>query len=243
METKKEEKKREQGRTARLIALIVTCTIMAGTVIVVAISYFKGEDDKILQVILPLWGTWIGTVLAFYFGKTNFEVANQSYQETVKTLNANEKIAQLYVKNHMTTDITFLEYHDSKDEKIADILEDERFRNFNRFPIFENGIVKCIINRGLFYEFIQLKVKDGMETSLIKELTLNNLLQEEERSIQNKLERNFVVVSMDATLLDAKNAIDTIPECEVVFVTKTGRKDEPVCGLITNSQILKEATV
>ena len=243
MDTKKEKQKREQGQTARVIALVVTFTIMVGTVLVVAISYYKGDDANILQIILPLWGTWIGTVLAFYFGKTNFEVASKSYQEAIEKLNVSDKIAQLYVKDYMTTDIVFLEYNDVKDEKNAVILEDERFANFNRFPVFENGIVKCIIHRSLFYEFTQLNVKNGMSTDQIQELTLDDLLQEESRSIRNKLERNLVVVSIDATLLDAKKAIDTIPECEDVFVTKTGRKDEIVCGLITNNEILKEATV
>jgi len=239
----KEKNGRNSGKTARGIALVVTISVMAGTLIIAAVSYIRNDSD-ILQTILPLWGTWIGTVLAFYFGKTNFEVASKSYNETIERLTPGEKIAKLYVRDCMTEDIVFLEYDEVREKKIEDILKDERFENYNRFPIFENGIVKNIIHRSLFYEFIQLKVQQGLETCDIRELTLDDLLlQENDYSIKNKLERSLVVVSIDATLLEAKNAIETIPECEDVFVTKTGRKDEPICGLITNKMIFKEATV
>jgi hypothetical protein len=58
----------------------------------------SGSSDKPLsfigQTLLPLWGTWIGTVLAFYFGKANFEAATQSYKDAIKTLTPEEKISR-----------------------------------------------------------------------------------------------------------------------------------------------------
>ena len=80
-------------------------------------------------------------------------------------------------------------------------------------------------------------------TQLIKQLTLADLLNEENYSIQSQLNRGFAIVSKDATLLEAKNEIDNIPECFDVFVTKSGKKDEPVCGFITGSMILREASI
>ena len=57
-----------------LIALIITALVV-GTTVFVAVYLLltnSGSSDKPLsfigQTLLPLWGTWIGTVLAFYFG-------------------------------------------------------------------------------------------------------------------------------------------------------------------------------
>ena len=200
---------------------------------------------NVLQILFPLWGTWIGTVLAFYFGKTNFEVAVKSYESVIEKLSPNEKMAKLYVKDHMILleKIVYLEYEAVKEMKITEVLEDENFKSFNRYPILENGVVKCIIHRSLFYKFTHLKMQEGLEISAIKELKLKDLVESTEEWIREILEKGIAIIPLNATVLDAKNAIDCIAECEDVFVTNSGRKDDPVLGMITNSMILKEATV
>jgi hypothetical protein len=37
----------------------------------------------IFNALLPLAGTWVGTVIAYYFSSKNFETANQSMQRVV----------------------------------------------------------------------------------------------------------------------------------------------------------------
>jgi len=44
----------------------------------------------ILTFTLPVLGAWVGTVLAFYFSKENFEAANRSMQSIVGHLSAPE---------------------------------------------------------------------------------------------------------------------------------------------------------
>ena len=249
-------KDRPAGRTARIIAITITVSIMVGTLFVIVAPYFRQAfdadgmavsliDKEVLQIIFPLWGTWIGTVLAFYFGKTNFEVATNSYEAVIKKLTPNEEMAKLYVKDKMIPfeKMAYLEYEAVKENTITAILDDENFKGFNRYPVFDKGTVKCIIHRGLFYKFIHLKIQEDKETSEIKELKLIDLVETTDSWIREMLEKSVAVVSLNATLLDAKNAIDNTPECIDVFVTNSGRKDEQVLGMITNSMILKEATV
>jgi len=38
------------------------------------------------NVIIPLLATWIGTVLAFYFGRENFEAASKQYKSIINQL-------------------------------------------------------------------------------------------------------------------------------------------------------------
>jgi hypothetical protein len=52
-----------------------------------------------------------------------------------------------------------------------------------------------------------------------------------------------VTVKEDATLADAKDAMDHAQDCQDVFVTKAGTKDEEVLGWITNNIIQDNAKV
>jgi hypothetical protein len=50
-------------------------------------------------------------------------------------------------------------------------------------------------------------------------------------------------VKKTATLIDAKNAMDTMKECMNVFITENGKIEEPILGLITNNRLLEVAKV
>jgi hypothetical protein len=42
------------------------------------------QIDKVFSALVPLFGTWAGTILAFYFARENFDSANQSVQRLVR---------------------------------------------------------------------------------------------------------------------------------------------------------------
>ena len=52
---------------------------------------FKNTKD-IIGFFLPVVGTWMGTILTFYFTKENFESASRSMQETIKKLTSEDKL-------------------------------------------------------------------------------------------------------------------------------------------------------
>lgn len=47
----------------------------------------------------------------------------------------------------------------------------------------------------------------------------------------------------EATLADAKSAMDSLPNCQDVFVTQGGTRNEEVQGWVTNVIIAENATV
>jgi hypothetical protein len=60
-----------------------------------------GENTRtVFNALLPLLGTWVGTVLAYYFSRKNFESASQSVERMV-TLTTEQKLAQLFVEKEM----------------------------------------------------------------------------------------------------------------------------------------------
>lgn len=242
-----------------LIASIIT-GLVVGVTVFIAIYILYNPDKKadgsislnlsfIGQTLLPLWGTWIGTVLAFYFGKANFEAASKSYQEVIKTLTPDEKISKLLVKDVMLplNKIEYLNLEEEKSKEIKVILDYPRFKDFNRFVVFDqNKAVKYMIHRSTFFEFTYLKYidfkKEG-KNPYNETLTLNDLLTYNNEKIKNTLTRGFGFVSIESCLLDAKKVIDSIEECFDVFITQTGKSTEPVMGLITNNMIFNKAKV
>ena len=52
---------------------------------------------------------------------------------------------------------------------------------------------------------------------------------------------SIAVVSQRATLADAKDAMESTPNCQDVFVTKNGKREKPVVGWLTNVRIAEHA--
>jgi hypothetical protein len=253
--TQKEQRKNANDiiDSREMITKIVTIAVVSITIVIALIlviyPLLKGEDldlDFIGKSLLPLWGTWIGTVIAFYFGKANFDAATKTYQETIKALSPEEKIAQLFVKDIMipVDKLQYLILEEEKENTIKSILALPRFALFNRFAVFEaNRILKCIIHRSTFNQFIVNKLNASIDKTIIDKLTLQDIVDEQSPEIKNMLSNGFNFININANLLEAKKAMDVMPECLDVFVTETGRSTEPVLGLITNNMIFEKLKV
>jgi len=254
MKTKSKEKQEkplisESWWSRNVIAFIITSMVVLATFLIAVHALLLNKTpnyDFVGQSLLPLWGTWIGTVLAFYFGKANFEAATKSYQEAMKSQTPEDKYAQQAVKNVMLPmkDIIYLTYDDKQlNTPIAEILKYPQFAPYNRFSVLDAGkVVKFMIHRGLFYQFIYARTTepapDGTTADGTK-LTLKDLLDSTDERFQNPLKRGIVFINVDANLLDAKHKMDAVEECYDVFVTQNGKPTEPVLGLITNNRLLE----
>ena len=228
-----------------LIFSIVGGTVVIGVLIIIYELFVEKTNDMsfVGQTLLPLWGTWVGTVLAFYFGKSNFEAATKSYQDVIKSLTPEEKMASIKVTDVMIplSQISYLDYEDSQNKILVDIINDEKFKEYNRFAfIDDNNILKHIIHRSEFTKYMTDKALAGEN---IKEITFAQFLQDSVNDKNNYVLKNSAFVARDANLLQAKAVMDAIKECQDVFVTSTGKDSEPVLGLITNNLIFEKAKV
>lgn len=77
-ENKKTSNGRARSRLAygTLIFSGLAITIMA----VIAIVTDPKNTMTIFNIVLPMFASWVGTILAFYFGRENFESASQQVQ-------------------------------------------------------------------------------------------------------------------------------------------------------------------
>ncbi len=246
------EKEQDGWWSRNVIAMIITVPVVLATVFIAVYIMLKPAPDGkvdmtfIGQTLLPLWGTWLGTVMAFYFGKSNFDAATKSYDKVIENiLSSEEKLAKAVVKDVMIPlkEIVYFSYEEATDGKttIKDILGRKEFFPYSRYAfIDEKSVLRHIIHRRNFTQFISDKV---IETpgSNPADTNFNEYIKEAEDP-QNRDKQWLgveVYISVSDNLLKARDMITSIPRNKDVFVTMNGKKGEPLIGLITDEDILK----
>lgn len=71
-------------------SLLFLLVLAAMAILVVAIydkDALKEISQNVFNGLLPLFGAWVGAVLAFYFSKDNFQTASESVRDTVREFN------------------------------------------------------------------------------------------------------------------------------------------------------------
>ena len=222
--------------------------------IIFSVKYGKQEDvftsvKDILAITLPVISVWVGSVLAYYFSKENFESAsNQSQKMFKEFLTSEEKLKSIIAKDVMIKienavklvldkpeDQLFL-----KKDLIDNMLDKDMNNRRNRLPVFDKKMIaKYMIHRSIIDKFIVEKTSSGTKTA--DKLTLKDMIDDKE--YLEMISESFGTVSELSNLLDAKHYIDRIDNCLDVFVTNTGLANSPVIGWITNAIITKESTI
>jgi len=106
----------------------------------------------------------------------------------------------------------------------------------NRLPVFtEKGAAVYVIHLSSLTDFVAQKFLAGLKAEEIAALTVAEL-KSQRTGLFNRI-RAWTCVARTGTLADAKQAMEGSPHCSDVFVTDSGRPDEPVIGWVTNVEI------
>jgi hypothetical protein len=221
--------------TKTTLAIGITLTAMVG-IIVLAVVIILTKDDaantkaqSVFNAVLPLFGTWVGTVLAYYFSRDNFEVASHNTQQLVRQLSPDEKLRSIPVTDVMIKDIFAI---NQLDIKVDEIFKQLASKKVKRLPILmPSGALKAL----LYVEGILHYLYGVPETDRSKK-TLEDLLKE-----RPELNQKPAFVSNKATLADAKEAMGKIENCKMVIVTSSGDPNDPVEGILTNTDIAEHS--
>src|SRR5437762_5425826 len=114
-------------------------------------AQFTQTSQLVFNALLPLLGTWVGTVLAYYFSRKNFESASQSVERMV-TLTTEQRLGQLFVNTEMIPlgQITLYQIPPGKTPSDV-LLKDLRSKlggKITRIPILDsNGVVLYIVHQ------------------------------------------------------------------------------------------------
>ncbi|HEX4342386.1 MAG TPA: hypothetical protein VH255_03290 [Verrucomicrobiae bacterium] len=199
---------------------------------------------KILNTLLPVFGTWVGTVLAFYFSKANFEAASKSISNMAeKVAGADDKLKAIPVKDKMrpVASITSwpLNSGDEDKAKVADIFA--KIGHYERIPMFDSKqSLVYLVYRSMLSQFLgHIALNPAKLGKPVAETTLKDVLDSDPK-LRDTFEKSFAFVAETATLADAKKAMDAVSKilpCNDVFVTKTGDPKEPIIGWVTDNTI------
>jgi hypothetical protein len=231
-----------RGRLAMLIVLVslVLTAILAGFAI-----YFDTHSAKdILTMVLPMIGTWVGTVLAFYFGREQLEAATRSVTAIARELTPEEKLRAIKVTEKMIPlTNAFVTTADPATVKLLDAIKGlETSGKGDRLPVLTSDKQpKHVIHRSTIDRFIVQQATKGKNKDELASLTLADLLADNE--FKDMLQTTVAVVPEGATLADAKRAMDALKWCQDVMITPAGSSAEPASGWITNGIIRDNSKV
>ena len=208
--------------------------VVLGTVALVA--GFSADDGKrtfvmaIFNALIPLFGTWVGTVVAYYFSRENFATAAQATRDLVGQL-ADERLRKVLVKDAWVPVTAIEAVKIDKGKTAQDIAFSSVLKmlstKVSRVPIWDSDmVILYIIHESMIYKF------DSRERNATATLA-DFLKYEDMESIVTRL----AYVAKTATLADAKLKMNDMPGCQDIVVTATGQRTEPVLGWITNAAI------
>lgn len=206
----------------------------------------------VFGAILPLLGTWVGTVLAYYFARENFESASRSVREMAKQVTSVEKLKSIIIKDVMIDigkAVTYILDKPEKDIKLKPDLIDAKLEKENkeRLPILDTqGRIKYMAHRSLFDKFIvqevaKANVQGAGKAKKLEELTLQDML--DDAKYKDVLRGSFKTLLEKSNLAEAKILMDKVKICSDVFATEDGTPNTKVVGWVTNVIVEEQSKV
>ncbi len=216
-----------------LIFSALAITILAGY----AIARDPTNTMTVFNIVLPVFASWVGTILAFYFGRENFESANQQVRELVQQLTPEQR-AEAPVTSIMrplidTVHFQIPEGKGDQDVKLSELSDKLAPDNISRLPIIDaDKKPKYMIHDSSIDKYIAGGGK--------QEDTLENFIATQKNAgFEFGLNKGFVVVSEQTTIAAAKRKMEETRPCQDIFITKDGSPDEPLTGWISNLRLSK----
>jgi hypothetical protein len=229
----------QNGKPQANIAYIVlgfgAFVVFALSVIGIIVS--KENTMTIFNIVLPVIATWVGTVLAFYFGKQNYEAASQQALAATKQVSTDDVGDKPVTAIMMPFKdiVCYIIPQGTKDDTgvMLSFVSDKITSIISRVPILNSDLSpKYMIHKKDIddYNGRQTKRPDSADT-------LAKFIGEEKSSgIEFGENNRFVVVSSQTKVDDAKKRMDKA-NCKDIFVTENGNATEPLIGWIPDSKL------
>lgn len=222
---------RDRHRIASTIIVLAFLGIAATATVMIAVMPYRSHE--VFSAVVPLFGTWVGTVLAFYFARENFESASRSMQGLVDRLSPEERLKSTPVREVMITAAEIVAIRLKPGEADADVpfaAIEGLSAKVTRVPILNaEGSARYVLHQSLIYKFKAAQAPGAGPT--LKDVLAVEALR--------KLAEALAFVKIDASLAEAKRAMEAVAGCQDVFVTQNGRREEPVLGWLDNARMAK----
>jgi len=256
-----------RGLLARTVTVgaLIFIGIVAGIVLLSAGLYSlvprAGTDTSqmffdvakyLLATLLPVISAWVGTVLAFYFGKENFEAATKSVKDMASVLTSKDKLATTPVKVLGKAKQDFIGHSlGTSDPNVAKTeplnrIEDAFTKNgvtYERLPVlFANDLPYLLLHQSTLNDFLLGKARENPPKQA-NQCTLTDLFAVGTSGQPWPPEISFVTGGPDGTAAQAKAEMEKKKGCCDIYVTTDGTPKSAVLRWLTNVDLLKASEI
>lgn len=190
----------------------------------------------IFNTALPVFASWVGTVLAFYFGRESFESANSQMRQLISKLTPEER-AKAPISDIMRklSDTTHLKLESADDPSNLELksLRNKLSDTVSRLPIVGPDLSpRLLIHASTIDKYLADggKETDTLQTFIAK-MSIN--------SLGFDAGRGFALVAANDTIATAKARLEMLPTCQDIFITQEGKVDQPLLGWVSNVRLSK----
>jgi hypothetical protein len=251
----KDQKFRHRLASRMLVSSILGVFLLAGLAIGFSTAKDRGDTTQLVFTsVLPLLGTWVGTILAFYFARDNLAAATDS---TIKLQNAVAPTTEPSLTSEMIPAAQINAYDMRAGDNAGAITLDTLQRAMatvnppsRRLPIRDaTGAVVYILHDSTLTDWAARAARAAAAAAAAAGAagaapaapaddrlagTLQDLLDDPTFA---GLLRAIAWVPQNGTISQARAQMKAVPNCNDVFVTATGQRAEPVLGWLTNTAL------
>ena len=236
----------ESGATRHVLALAIVSLSFVGIavacVLAVVFATPAGRPEAtrlVFTSVLPLLGTWVGTVLAFYFARENLQAATESTLRLTRRQEPITPVQQVMIPKNEIESYKLTPGEAVGAVSLSRLYNQMQASDRHRLPILnESDAVLYVVHDSTIARFATSVNKDvntdpSDDSNQFTE-TINDLLQND--GLRKAIEA-IGFVGPNASIADARAAMGSVDGCNDVFVTTNGQNGDPIIGWLTNTDL------
>ena len=219
-----------ENRFFRNAIAFIVIFLSIGGILWLAVLYFKNSGNNaeaakdIFNTVLPVFATWIGTVLAFYFGKENFEAASKRYERIIDQMTP-DILDDVSVQQIMISRKTMVSLDEAKakEKSVDELIQFLESVDKSRLPVFAGNKIKYIIHKSTLLEASRNKKDDALSFEKFVEAKKDTITL-------------FIKSKASDILEEVMAKINTRPSVKDVFIVDDS---DNVLGWLTDTLIMR----
>jgi hypothetical protein len=221
------------------LGVLITSIVIIGAVAIVAILEATDKSDTtrfVFTSALPVLGTWVGTILAFYFARDNLQAATESTLRLTSGLAPTTPVTAVMIGvNQINPKVTAADDAAAKALKLKDLYKSMQDAGQSRIPILDSsGAALYVVHEPDIDKYAQSV--PAKAAALADTETLDKLLADADLK---KAVTAFTAVPSTASVGEAREQLRSNPDVKDVFVTAGGKATDQVLGWLTNSDLAR----